>query len=107
MTAPELRLVLAQAADGISFAAFFILVPVSQFSERNPVIAAAYAAGGWAAVFGLKVGLALLATRRRRAVVTHAWYPPLRTVLLSAAAASGCVGAGFNLASLLLAKGWA
>lgn len=107
MTAPEFRVVAAQAADALTFAAFFWLVPVSQFSERNPVIAGVYALGGFAAVAAFKVGLALLATRRREVVITKRWYSPTRTILLSAAAASGCVGAGFNVASLMLAKGWA
>lgn len=107
MTAPEFRVIAAQAADAATFALFMLLVPVSQFSERNPIIAGVYAAGGVAAVAAFKVGLAVLATRRRESViVTRRWYGPTRTILLSTAAASGIVGASFNLAALMLAKGW-
>lgn len=103
MTAPEFRLVAAQTMDALTFAAFFILVPVSQFSERNPIIAGVYALGGFAAVGLLKVGIALAAVHR----APHSRHPRLIVVLMSAAAASGIVGAGFNIASLMLAKGWA
>ena len=107
MTRAESRLVIAQSLDWLTFSAFVVLVPVSVHAERNPLIAGAYALGGVAAVGLLKVGLALVAARRRPSRPVAGWYMPLRTVLLSCAAASGIVGAGFNSASLIdaLARG--
>lgn len=109
------RVWIAQIADVLTFAGFMILVGnASVHVERNPVIAVTYAFAGLAGIGLLKMGLVSVALRHcppavrpdgwRGAVsrpITHAWYWPLYTVILSAAAASGVAGAGFNVASLL------
>jgi hypothetical protein len=111
----RLRVWIAQIADLATFAAFFILVGgASIHVERNPIIAASHALAGLAGVGVLKMGLVTVAMRHRPPVerlagwrgilsrpITHRWYWPLYTIILSTAAASGIVGAGFNVASLL------
>jgi hypothetical protein len=111
----RLRVWVAQAMDLATFAAFFALVGgASSHVERNPIVAASYALAGLAGVGLLKMGLVTVAMRQRPPAarlpgwrgalsrpITHAWYWPLYTVILSAAAASGIAGAGFNAASLI------
>lgn len=91
------RLVFAQAIDVATFAAFFILVPVSIHSERNPLISAVFALGGFALVGILKLGyVSFVAYRATR-------FEPSRPLIIaiSVATASGIAGAGFNLASII------
>lgn len=100
------RLVMAQVADGATFAAFALLVGFhGPLQERNPLIAAVYALGGIAGLVALKFGAALLMEYRARSrlsrPITHAWYWPVWTVVLAAATASGIAGSAFNLAALV------
>ncbi len=99
----ELRLLLAQGADVATFLAFYLAIGPSIHEERNPLILLLMAMGGLAAVAAFKLGVTLLVVwRSRRAVeIRRRWYGPLRTVLTSAATASGVAGAGFNLAAIL------
>lgn len=93
------RLVLAQGIDVLTFALFFMLVPVSIHSERNPLILVLYGLGGFALVGLVKMGVAVMvAYRASHRPLKH---PRLVTVLMSTATASGIVGAGFNIASLI------
>lgn len=93
------RLVFAQSIDALTFAAFMVLVgPGSVHVERNPLIAAIYALGGFALVGVVKVAVAAWVGSRSTRPLAH---PRLVTVLLSVATASGIAGAGFNAASLV------
>ena len=100
-----LRLLLGQAADAITFVWFYVFVGVSVHAERNPVILALMALGGLAAVGVFKMGVTLLVIYRYRRAganpVRHRWFVPLRTIAISAATASGIVGAGFNLGAIV------
>ena len=91
------RLVFAQALDVATFVAFFIWAPVSVHSERNPLISAVFALGGFALVGILKLGyVSLIAYRSTR------FEPSTKLIVaISIATASGIAGAGFNLASLI------
>lgn len=97
------RLLLAQGADVLTFLAFYLVVGPSIHQERNPLILLLMAMGGLAAVAVFKMAVTLLVVRRsgRRLVITNRWYLPLRTILTSAATASGIVGAGFNAAAVI------
>ena len=98
-----LRLFLAQAADVATFLAFYLLVGSSVHAERNPLILGLMALGGLAAVgmFKMVITLIVIYRYRRPIHVHHPWYPPLRTIAISAATASGIVGAGFNLGAII------
>jgi len=91
------RLVFAQAIDVTTFAAFYLLIPVSVHSERNPLIAAMFALGGFALVGIVKMGFVSIVAYRA------AGFAPSRALIIaiSMATASGIAGAGFNLASLI------
>lgn len=91
------RLVFAQATDVITFCAFFILVPVSVHAERNPLIAAVFALGGFALVGLVKMGFVSVVAYRA------AHFEPSRKLVISVsvATASGIAGAGFNIASII------
>jgi hypothetical protein len=97
------RLLLAQVADVATFLAFYAWVGPSVHQERNPILIVLMAMGGLAAVAAFKLGItALVIVRGRRAgAIRRRWYVPLRTIAISAATASGIVGAGFNLASIV------
>jgi hypothetical protein len=64
------------------------------------------ALGGLAAVgvFKLAVTLVVIYRYRRPTRIRHRWYLPLRTIAISAATASGIVGAGFNLGAIIGAR---
>lgn len=96
------RLLLAQGADVLTFLAFYLLVGPSIHQERNPLILLLMAMGGLAAVAVFKMAVTLLVVRRsrKRQVFRRLWFLPLRTILTSAATASGIVGAGFNVAAI-------
>lgn len=98
-----LRLFLAQGADVATFLGFYLLVGPSVHAERNPLILALMALGGLAAVgvFKMVVTLIVIYRYRRTTPVTHGWFVPVRTIAISAATASGIVGAGFNLSAII------
>ena len=101
-----LRLFLAQGADVATFLCFYLLVGPSVHAEKNPLILALMALGGLAAVGVFKMLITLIVIYRyRRATTTirHRWFVPVRTVAISAATASGIVGAGFNLGAIISA----
>ena len=97
MTRLAVRLMLAQACDVATFAAFMVLVPVSIHVERNPLIAAVYGLGGFALVGLVKMSVVLVVARRALR------FAPSRklVIAISAATASGIAGVGLNLASLV------
>lgn len=102
------RLVVAEMLDGLTFAAFAILIGFhGQLQEMNPLVATIYVLAGVQGLVLVKLGAAgLMEWRARRplsAPVTHRAYWPVWTVLLATATASGIVGTGFNLASLIRA----
>ncbi len=99
MTKLVQRLVFAQIMDAATFAAFFILVPISVHVERNPVIGTLYAMGGFALVACVKVLVTLIVGYRT--IHQPLKHPRLVTILMSAATASGITGAAFNIGSLI------
>jgi hypothetical protein len=103
-----LRLFLAQGADLATFLGFYLLVGPSVHAERNPLILGLMALGGLAAVGLFKMGVTLLVIYRYRRAsaepIRHRWFVPLRTIAISAATASGIVGAGFNLGAIVGAR---
>ncbi len=99
-----LRLFLAQGADVATFLCFYLLVGPSVHAERNPLILGLMALGGLAAVGIFKMAITLVVIYRyRRApeTIRHPWFLPMRTIAISAATASGIVGAGFNLSAII------
>ena len=98
-----LRLFLAQGADVATFLGFYLLVGPSIHAEKNPLILGLMALGGLAAVglFKMLVTLVVIYRYRRVTTIRHRWFVPLRTVAISAATASGIVGAGFNLGAII------
>ncbi len=100
-----LRLFLGQAADAITFVWFYVFVGASVHAERNPLILGLMALGGLAAVGLFKMGVTLLVIYRYRRAgarpIRHRWFVPLRTIAISAATASGIVGAGFNIGAIV------
>jgi hypothetical protein len=103
-----LRLFLAQGADVATFLCFYLLVGPAVQAERNPIILALMALGGLAAVGIFKMAITLVVIyryQRTTEAIHHRWFMPLRTIAISAATASGIVGAGFNL-SAIIGAGW-
>ena len=99
-----LRLFLAQGADVATFLAFYLLVGPSVHAEQNPIILGLMALGGLAAVGLFKMAITLIVIyryRRTTATIHRGWFVPVRTVAISAATASGIVGAGFNLGAII------
>jgi hypothetical protein len=98
-----LRLFLAQGADVATFLGFYLLVGPSVHAERNPLILGLMALGGLAAVGIFKMVVTLIVIYRygRTTEVKHRWFVPMRTIAISAATASGIVGAGFNLGAII------
>lgn len=94
-------LVLAQALDAASLAAFYALGLAGTLREQNPLVLGLMALGGVPPVALAKVGVSLAALRRWRSVRHGA---ALR-LALGAAVLSGCVGAGANTASILWSLG--
>ncbi len=99
------RLFLGQAADAITFVWFYVFVGASVHAERNPLILGLMALGGLATVGLFKMAVTLIVIYRyHRAAakpIRHRWFVPLRTIAISAATASGIVGAGFNLGAII------
>ncbi|MEO8571059.1 MAG: hypothetical protein ABI553_05100 [Chloroflexota bacterium] len=98
-----LRLLLSQAADVGTFVWFYVFVGSTVHAERNPIILGLMALGGLAAVGIFKLGVTLFVIYRyRRAPQTQRpWFITARTIAISAATASGIVGAGFNLGAII------
>ena len=98
-----LRLFLAQGADVATFLCFYLLVGPSVQAERNPLILGLIALGGLAAVGVFKMAVTLIVIYRygHAGPVKHTWFVPVRTIAISAATASGIVGAGFNLSAII------
>jgi hypothetical protein len=98
MSGPSHRLVAAQTADALTFAAFYLFIGAGMMSEQNPLVLAIMAVGGIAGVVAVKVGLAATVVwlyernRRRR----------LLLALMTVATLSGVIGAGTNIASILV-----
>lgn len=98
------RMLIAQLADVATFALFIWLAGTSSIRyERDPLIAIPFALGGLTVIFAMKAGLAFVVARRAPAParITASWYWPVWTIMISAAAASGIAGAGFNLAAIV------
>lgn len=92
-------LVLGQTLDALTFTIFYrVAPPFTPVAERNPVILAAMAVGGVAAVMVLKLGITWITyfagTRPRPPLSRRV--AVLRHVMLTIAATSGFVGAAFN-----------
>ena len=99
-----LRLFLAQGADVATFLCFYLLVGPAVHAERNPLILGLMALGGLAAVGVFKMLITLIVIyryRRTTATIRHGWFVPVRTIAISAATASGIVGAGFNVGAII------
>ena len=102
MSRLRLLLVTGQALDSATFALFFLVVPaviLSQLetAERNPLVAALFAIGGFIAVVGAKMGITAWVVWRDG----HRANRPKKTAaMLFVAGAAGFVGAGFNLFAL-------
>lgn len=98
MSGPSTRLVVAQTADAATFAWFYLFIGAGLLSEQNPIVAAIMGVGGIAGVIVVKIGLAAMAAflyernRRRRILL----------VLMTVATISGVIGAGTNLASIIV-----
>lgn len=116
MTRAGRLLVLAQGADALTFALFYALggPALTSQAERNPLVLAMLALGGYQLVALVKIGLAAWVGRRRRVPrpsrfaavrLLHERHPQLQPRALrfamGAATLSGAVGAGFNLAALV------
>ena len=109
MSAPSFRLVAAQVADGLTFAAYWWLFPARvSYAEQNPLVLGMFALGGVGLVIAVKVGIgAFMAVlyervrKRPRISRRNHWNMAAITVLMSIGAAVGIAGAGFNLASIL------
>jgi hypothetical protein len=93
-------LVLAQALDAASLAVFYGLVHPTALAEQNPLVLALMAAGGIQLVILAKVGAALFAAWRSR----HLAAVRVARFVMAAAVVSGSIGAGFNVAAIVLAK---
>lgn len=99
------RLTVALLADGLTFALFAALVGFGGLhTERNPVIAAAFALAGANGIVLLKAAAALAVEWRARRFpdrpAARRWLVPY-AIVSSAVLAGTVVGAGFNLASLV------
>lgn len=101
-----LRLFLAQGADVATFLCFYLLVGPSVHAEQNPLILGLMALGGLAAVGVFKMAVTLIVIYRygHAAPVKHGWFASVRTIAISAATASGIVGAGFNLGAIISSR---
>jgi len=102
-------MVMAQAIDALTFAAFYWWIGPGLLREQNPFALAIMAVGSWQAVVAWKIGgvllLAWLLPRpykpsRFRFIREH--YPRARDFMVALIIALGVVGAGFNVASIAL-----
>ncbi|MEO8438114.1 MAG: hypothetical protein ABI562_06605 [Chloroflexota bacterium] len=62
--------------------------------------------GGLAAVglFKLVITLIVIYRYQHASPIHHRWFLPVRTIAISAATASGIVGAGFNLGAIISSR---
>jgi hypothetical protein len=105
------RLIFAQVLDALTLAYFWIVIGPGEHSEQNPLINMMIVLGGIQLVLLVKIGLALWVGYRigHPPKTSHWWSKPItssrfmwvQTVAISVATASGVVGAGFNLASIV------
>ena len=95
------RLVFAQVVDVASYAFFMVAIGVSIHAERNPIILALSAVGGIYAVLFAKIGVPVLVTIRNRNKVLKPRLHNFVVIIMATATASGIVGAGFNIASII------
>jgi hypothetical protein len=97
------RMAIAQVIDAATFILFIAFFATGSIhAERNPLILVLVSLGGVQLVGIVKVGLALIV--RHRALVPRELskrYQVMRLTMLSLATASGIVGAGFNIASIV------
>jgi hypothetical protein len=117
MSPVAFRCLFAQAMDTITFLAFYIFIGAGVHAERNPLVLAIMTLGGiwllgafkmadalwvsWRYDHPAKSSKFLLVRKFNNLIHINTWWKPFNTIMLSIAAASGCVGAGFNLASIL------
>lgn len=94
-------LVLAQGLDAATLAIFYLIAHPTGLGEQNPLVLALMATGGIQLVILAKVGAALLAAWRSQRMGR------LRVARFAMAAAvvSGSIGAGFNVAAIMLSRG--
>ncbi len=94
-------LVLAQGLDAASLAVFYLLAHPAGLAEQNPLVLALMATGGIQLVILAKVGAAVLAAWRSQRMGRMR----IARLAMAAAVVSGSIGAGFNLAAILVARG--
>lgn len=95
------RLLFAQFMDVATLAIFIFGIGASIHSERNPLVIGLLAIGGVWAVLLVKVGVPVIVTLRYKG---REWKPvtyKIVIVVMAAVTASGIVGAGFNIASII------
>lgn len=108
------RLVFAQVLDALTLAYFWLVIGVGQHQEQNPFINLMLTLGGIQLFLLVKIGIVLLVAYRAEhpSTVVRWWSKPItspryiwvQTFMLSLATASGIVGAGFNMASIINAQ---
>lgn len=110
------RMIFAQVLDALTFAFFFLFVyNGGPINEKNPIIATLLALGGVQLVVFVKAGISFyIGWRSEHPPKVYRWWSKpitskkyiwVETVMLSIAAASGIVGAGFNLGAILYESG--
>ena len=92
-------LVLAQVLDAASLAVFYAIAHPVALGEQNPLVLALMATGGIQLVILAKVGAAVIAAVRSRRLGRYR----IARYAMAAAVVSGSIGAGFNLAAIVLA----
>jgi len=103
MTRAAFWVLVGQLLDAVTFTAFYTIVPAAILLElgkveRNPVILALFAAGGFLAVVVVKFGVsALIVWLDGRRITAR---PRKLTALMLVVGSSGYVGAAFNLIAL-------
>lgn len=93
-------LVLAQGLDAASLAVFYALAHPAVLQEANPLVLALMATGGIQLVIIAKVGAALVAAWRSRNIDAMR----IARFAMAAAVVSGSIGAGFNLAAIVVSR---
>lgn len=111
------RLLLAQGADVTTFLAFYIFIGAGVHEEKGGAAVVIMSILGIWGVAAVKLGdaawiawrfvhppkLSRYARVRRfnELIRVHRWWQTVGVILISAGAASGIAGAGFNLASII------
>ena len=108
MSRQSFRVVAAQVADALTFAAFASLYPAHlYYAEQNPLVLGLFAIGGIALVAAVKIGIGMFMAvlyERVRKRPRKRWNMAAITVMMSVGAAIGIVGASFNVASIISAS---